>query len=358
MSAAGITPEAGDGSGRRLRRADGDPELAPPEPVPPEPGQVLLAWRRCPFPVDWERAFGRSAPLHLEVGFGDGRFTARRAREAPEHGFVGLEVSAVSVQRAVSRVRREGVSNVRVAKAGAGYALRHLFAPQCLDSVTVNFPDPWPKERHARHRLLRHAFFELAASRLRPGGEIRLATDHVDYLAFACAEARRGGRYALRTEVPPAAVFETKYALKWREQGKPLHYQVFRLDRPANVHPEPLERPQRMPHAFLSGTFPPATDLPADAKRVYAFGDAHVIVHEGAQAFGPGARWLFRVTVDEPELTQQLLVVAQRRAGGEVIVRLERFGDPLVTAAVRGAVHGVVEWLREHAAFALVERHY
>ena len=358
MSGSGIRHDPACRRGRRLGRADGDPELAIPEAVPPEPGRVLLVWRRCPFPVDWERAFGRIAPLHLEVGFGDGRFTTRRARAEPEQDFVGLEVSTESVQRAVARVRREGVGNVRVAKAGAGYAVRHLFAPCSLDTITVNFPDPWPKERHARHRLLRHDFFELAASRLRLGGEIRLATDHLDYLAFARAEARLGGRYALVSAAPPAAVFETKYALKWREQGKPLHYQVFRLDRPSQLHPEPLERPQRMPHAFLSGAFPSATSLPADAKRVYAFGDAHVIVHEGAQAFGPGERWLFRVTVDEPELTQQLLVVAQRRVGGEVIVRLERFGDPLVTPAVRGAVHGVVQWLHEHAGFELLERNY
>ena len=115
---------------------------------------VLLPWRRLPFPVPWTEVFGRSRPLHLEVGFGDGRFTVRRAHAEPEHDFVGLDISSASVQRARARVARESVSNVRLLKVGAGFAVRHLFAPGSLASVVVNFPDPWPKERHAGHRLL------------------------------------------------------------------------------------------------------------------------------------------------------------------------------------------------------------
>ena len=335
-----------------------DDALQPPARAVPSPGRAYLAWRRAPFPVDWGVAFGRRAPLHLEVGFGDGRFTVRRALAAPHEDYVGLEVSTVSVQRALARIRREGVGNVRVAKAGAAVALQQLFAPRSLRSITVNFPDPWPKERHEQHRLLRRPFFALAASRLAAGGEIRLATDHPDYLAFARSEGRADGRYALLDAAPPEAVFETKYALKWRSQGKPLFYQVFRLEQPSDTHPPHLEVPTRMPHAFLKGTFPTPDALPADAKRVEAYADAHVIVHEGAQVLGARERWLFRVTVDETELTQQLLVVAQRREGGEVIVRLERFGDPLITSAVRGAVHAVAEWLVEHAGFEVTERNY
>ncbi len=332
-------------------------ELLPPPLEEPRPGRVLIAWRRAPFPVDWALAFGRLAPLHLEVGFGDGRFTVRRALERPDEDHVGVEVSNVSVQRALARVRREGVDNVRVAKVGAAFALRQLFGPHSVRSITVNFPDPWPKERHERHRLLRRAFFELAASRLSPGGEIRLTTDHLDYLAFARSEARASGRYTLPAVAPPPAVLETKYALKWREQGKPLHYQVFRLERPSDSHPPHLERPP-VPHAFMTGPAVDPSRLPSDAKRVIAYADAHVIVHEGWRAFGSGERLLFRVTVDELELTQQLLVVALRREGGELIVRLERFGDPLITPAVRGAVHAVVEWLLEHTELRVRERNY
>jgi tRNA (guanine-N7-)-methyltransferase len=345
--------------GRSPRHArEMDPaDLATSRLTPPEPGALLIDWRRAPFPIDWDRAFGRSGPLHLEVGFGDGRFTARRAHADPGGRFVGLEVSNVSVQRALTRLRREGIHNVRLMKLGAEFAVRHLVPHAALSSVVVNFPDPWPKERHRDHRLLRPAFFATLAARLAPGGEVRLATDHGEYLEFARAAALDDGRYALVDAEPPPAVFETKYATKWKGQGKPLFYQVFRLERPAHDPLPPLERRTTMPHAFLTGTLP-TTPAPTLEKLVVPYADGHVIVHEALRAVDDAERWVFRATVDEPDLVQQVLVVAQRRAGGELIVRLERFGDPLVTPTTRGAVHAVTTWLSEVAGLRVSARNY
>src|SRR5690606_31598871 len=114
-------------------------------------------------------------------------FTVRRAQAEPNSRFVGLEVSSGSLQRALGRVKRSGVGNVRLIKSGAHVALRQLFAPGSVSAVVVNFPCPWPKEKHARHRLLQRGFFDLVASRLSTGGEVRLATDDPDYLGFALA---------------------------------------------------------------------------------------------------------------------------------------------------------------------------
>lgn len=310
----------------------------------------LLPWRRYPFPVDWPVQFGRAAPLHLEIGFGDGRYTVRRARDEPEADFVGLEISSASLQRALRKVKGAGLANVKLLKVGAGFAVQHLFAPHSLHSITVNFPDPWPKERHEENRLLREPFFRLAASRLIPGGAILLATDHPDYLQFAVAEAQKSGLYSLPDAEPPAAVFETKYALKWLGQGKRLFYQPF----VHNGDPSPdfpiLKRETLMPHALLAGELPET--IPFD-KQVIPYAEGYVIVHEVARSLGsegdtePGTRerWLLRVTTDEPDLKQQLIVVVQRRVGNELIVRLESFGDPIITPTVRGAVHAVTEWL-------------
>lgn len=342
--------------GVRRNAADGD-DVAVKTDV--DAGRLrLVPWRRAPFPAPWARWFGREAPLHLEVGFGDGRFTVRRARAHPDEHFVGMEVSGVSVRRALGKVRSEDLPNVRLVKAGAEFALRQLFEPGALTSVTVNFPDPWPKERHAGNRLLRVPFFRLAADRLAPAGEIRLATDHEDYLRSSRLEAERSGLFDAFEAEPPDAVFETKYALKWRDQGKPLHYVVFRRnDRPA-PRVSVIERPATMPHALLRGS--PHHDRPFE-KQVFQYGGGYVILHELATSLGGDRgrdRLLVRATVDEPDLTQQLLVVVQRRTGDELIVRLESFGDPIVTAAVRGAVHGVTEWLLAHADVRLDARNY
>ena len=319
----------------------------------------LLPWRRAAFPVAWPEVFG-DAPLHLEIGFGDGRYTVRRALEEPGSGFVGLEISSASVQRAVAKVRRAGVTNVALLKVGANFAVKNLFAPHSLSSVTVNFPDPWPKERHTKNRLLKRSFFELVASRLLPGGTVKLATDHPDYLEFALQEAAATSLFTSHEAEPPAAVFETKYALKWKSQGKPLYYRVFTYNGAKTPEFSILERPVTMPHALLEGSLP--RDIHFE-KQVLPYGGGHVILHEVARSLGaddasPGEKWLVRATVDEPDLKQQLLVVVKRREGDELIVRLESFGDPIITKPVRGAIHGVTEWLLNLPGLRVKERNY
>jgi len=327
-------------------------------PVDTRP-RVLLHWRAGPFPCDWDAVFAAGGPLHVEVGFGDGRFTVRRALEEPAARFVGLEVSSGSVQRALRNVRRHGVTNVRIAKVGAEFAVRHLFDRGSVASVTVNFPDPWPKAKHEKNRLMRPEFLRMAADRLTEQGEVRLATDHPDYLEFARESAAATGLYDELRPDPPPAVFETKYALKWRAQGKPLHYVVFRRNGAPAPHFPHLERPGEMPHSLLRGTLPAAAEL---SKTVAEHAGGHVILHEAA-AVMPGAeegrrRWLVRATVDEPDIKQQLLVLVQQRTDDEVIVRLETFGDPVVTPAVRGAVHEVTEWLQRSTDLEVAELNY
>lgn len=263
-----------------------------------------------------------------------------------DYSYVGLEISSASIQRALRRVKAQGLTNVRLLKVGAAFAVRHLFAPRSLYTTTLNFPDPWPKERHEENRLLREPFFKLAASCLRKGGRILLATDHDIYLASALAEAERSGLYTLEGNEPPAAVFATKYALKWKSEGKPLYYQVFAYrGEGAPAYPG-LTRDEIMPHAFLHGRLPERIDF---AKQVTPYASGYVILHDVARVIGPdregGERWLVRVTVDEPALKQQVLVSVRSRDKERVIVQLEPFGDPIITETARGAVHAVVAWL-------------
>lgn len=323
---------------------------------------VLLSWRKAAFPINWHEEFGKKAALHLEVGFGDGRFTVRRALEMPDELFVGLEISSASLQRGWQKIRRQKLTNVRLLKLGAQFALQHLFAEKSLSSIVVNFPDPWPKEKHEKNRLLQASFFRLAASRLLTGGCIHLATDHPDYLAFARAQAELSGFYELLDAAVPKAVFETKYALKWQGQGKPLFYQVFRYNGNETASYPSLERPAIMPHALIKG------DLPEEivfTKQVLAYADGHVILHEVLKSMGSDDetpakdKWLLRATIDEPDFKQQLLVAVKRRSPTELIVRLEPFGDPVITKTARGAVHAVTEWLLGlQVGIRIIERNY
>jgi tRNA (guanine-N7-)-methyltransferase len=330
--------------------------------------QLILPWRQHSFPIDWQQEFKRDAPLHLEVGFGDGRFTLRRALEQPNENFVALEISTTSISRLLHKLRKAKIKNVLLLKLGAQFAVRHLFGKGTLESITVNFPDPWPKDKHVDHRLLQRSFYHVAANRLRKGGTIRLATDHPEYLAFAKEEAMASKVFTLRDEIAPEAVFATKYALKWKAQGKPLYYQVFESlgsdAPPTDVYPLHSER-SNMPHALLTGQLP---KTPEFTKQVLPYEDGYVIVHELLQSLGFAGdedsdapskeRWLFRVTVDEPDLKQQVLIIAKRREDDEYIVRFEPFGDPVLTKAARGAVHAVTEWLLTFPSLHLKARNY
>lgn len=131
--------------------------------------------------VDWVAGFGRSGPLIAEIGCGTGDSLVPMAAARPASNVIAFEVFEPAVAGTLSRLAREGVDNVRLIVADAAQALATLLAPGSLSELWLYFPDPWPKVRHHKRRLLDPAFAALAASRLRPGGLWRLATDWADY---------------------------------------------------------------------------------------------------------------------------------------------------------------------------------
>ena len=318
--------------------------------------QSLIPWRKFYFPIDWNTQFKNDNPnLHLEIGFGDGRYTVHRALRAPEDHFVGLEISSGSIQRAVKGIKRAGLDNVFVLKAAAEFAVQHLFTENSLESITVNFPDPWPKEKHEKNRLLQRSFYHLASTRLKPGGVIKLATDHPDYFEFACSEAIASGLYDLVDAEAPEAVFETKYALKWKEMGKPLFYKRFELKEKSQTEFPILQRGQEMPHSILKGTIP--TEVPFE-KQILEYSHGHVVLHEVSSSWSKQARGrlLIRSTINEPHLKQQLLILVKQRQDEEIVVSLASFGDPIITKTTRGAIHAATEWLLSLDQGLTVER--
>ncbi|OOG23977.1 tRNA (guanosine(46)-N7)-methyltransferase TrmB [Thioalkalivibrio denitrificans] len=132
-------------------------------------------------PLDLAAIFGRSAPVTLEIGFGNGESLAQMAEAAPERDFLGIEVHRPGVGRLLARIEALGLTNLRVMCHDAVEVLEHRIAPGCLDTVQIFFPDPWHKKRHHKRRLIQPAFVALLATRLRSGGTLHLATDWEDY---------------------------------------------------------------------------------------------------------------------------------------------------------------------------------
>lgn len=140
-----------------------------------------------PAIVDLVAAFGRKAPTVLEIGFGMGETTATIAQAHPEINYLGVDVHAPGVGSLLKRIDALALANVRIVQHDAVEVVQHMLAPETLDGVHVFFPDPWPKKRHHKRRLLQPPFVALLASRLRPGGILHVATDWQDYAEQALA---------------------------------------------------------------------------------------------------------------------------------------------------------------------------
>ncbi len=134
-------------------------------------------------PLDVAAAFGRTAPLVVEIGPGTGESLVAMAAARPEIDVLAFEVYLPGVARAVNRLHETGVTNVRLLQSDAVDGLTHLLGPGSVEELWTFFPDPWPKVRHHKRRLVDRAFADLVVSRLRPGGAWRLATDWADYAA-------------------------------------------------------------------------------------------------------------------------------------------------------------------------------
>jgi tRNA (guanine-N7-)-methyltransferase len=134
-----------------------------------------------PAPLDLPGAFGRSAPTILEIGFGMGETTAQIAQAHPEVNYLGVEVHSPGVGSLLMQLEALSLDNVRIVQHDAIEVVEHMLAPASLDGIFVFFPDPWPKKRHHKRRLIQPTFVHALALRLKSGGVLHLATDWHDY---------------------------------------------------------------------------------------------------------------------------------------------------------------------------------
>jgi tRNA (guanine-N7-)-methyltransferase len=132
-------------------------------------------------PIDVSALFGRTAPFVVEIGSGMGEATAELAAADPARDVLAVDVHLQGLGRLLRRVEDLRLTNVRVAEGDGGVLLRDMLGPDAVDEVRVFFPDPWPKARHAKRRLVQNGFLDLVATRLRAGGVLHLATDWAPY---------------------------------------------------------------------------------------------------------------------------------------------------------------------------------
>ncbi|NPA26201.1 MAG: tRNA (guanosine(46)-N7)-methyltransferase TrmB [Chloroflexi bacterium] len=171
--------------------------------------------------------FGRRAPLVLDIGFGDGAALLAQAQARPDWDFLGVDVYRPGVGRLLRGLHEEGLTNVRVYMADIVDLLHAgILPPASFDRVQIFFPDPWPKKRHHKRRLIQPAFLDAIARVLKPGGQLHIATDWADYAAHILGHLRNHPAFRnlspTGAEHPHAAQLrpETKYERRAREQGR------------------------------------------------------------------------------------------------------------------------------------------
>ena len=209
----------GRSSGHKLRRGQQElvDQLLPALSVPAD-GEITS-----------QLLFGDDRPLHLEIGFGSGEHLAYRADLLPDHGFIGCEPFVNGVATALAHIRDQRLANVRIHMGDALDVLRRL-PDDSLTLVYLLHPDPWPKARHAKRRMVNDGPLALVAAKLKPGGEFRLATDDPTYLDWSLmVMARHRDSFEWLVKEPgewlryPSGWPETRYAAKARREGRVPH---------------------------------------------------------------------------------------------------------------------------------------
>jgi tRNA (guanine-N7-)-methyltransferase len=183
-----------------------------------------------PSPLDFTRVFGRRAPVTLEIGFGMGETTAAIAQAQPGTDFLGVEVHLPGVGALLKQVEARALSNVRVVRHDAVEVVDAMIAPASLAAIHVYFPDPWPKKRHHKRRLLTTDFVHRLAQRLASAGYLHVATDWAPYadeiLATLAAEPLLANSAAGFAPPPPWRP-QTKFEIRGRKLGHAVFDLVF-----------------------------------------------------------------------------------------------------------------------------------
>jgi tRNA (guanine-N7-)-methyltransferase len=213
----------GRSSGHKLRKSQQElvEELLPAISVPAE------------GPVDSVTLFGEERQLHFEIGFGSGEHLAYRADLLPDHGFIGCEPFLNGVATALTHVRDQRLANVRLWNNDALDVLRRI-PDGALTMVYLLHPDPWPKARHAKRRMVNDGPLDLIATKLKPGGEFRLGTDDPTYCRWSMMVMNRRRDFEWLAERPsdflvrPGGWPETRYEAKARRQGREVWYFRYR----------------------------------------------------------------------------------------------------------------------------------
>jgi tRNA (guanine-N7-)-methyltransferase len=190
------------------------------EPIGLEPDSL-------PKPLDWPTLFGNDHPVEMEIGMGKGTFLTEAAKAHPEANFFGIEWARWYWRYASDRLRRHNCLNARTVRAEAGFFIREFVRDASLAVLHIYFPDPWPKKRHHKRRLIQPPFLKEVERILVPGGRLQIVTDHQDYFEQIEAVVKGSNLTIVEYNRPGQAAegefVGTNFERKYKREGRPFY---------------------------------------------------------------------------------------------------------------------------------------
>ena len=191
------------------------------EKLPP-PESLLVELRSILEPMALAELFPKPQPLEVELGCGDASFLVEYARRNPDTNFIGVERLLGRIQKLDKKGRRTGLTNMRGVRIESAYFLQYLLPPHAATALHIYFPDPWPKKKHRRHRLIDEGFPALARGALAPGGVVFLRTDDADYFQQMNEVFGAAAQFFQKTETSSSlAEITTDFERDFNAQGIP-----------------------------------------------------------------------------------------------------------------------------------------
>ncbi|MGI8482120.1 MAG: tRNA (guanosine(46)-N7)-methyltransferase TrmB [Chthoniobacterales bacterium] len=194
----------------------------------PEAALLELIPAGDPTSLNFTEIFGRSAPLEIDLGCGDGTFLTALAKEQPERNFIGVERMYGRSRSACRKLASLGLTNTRLLRAEISDLLEHLVSACSVDSFHLMFPDPWPKRRHESRRVVTRQFLRLIHVALRPDGMLRIATDQPDYFEQIDRMARTSENFEIDESGSGDGLPKSAFQQRYERDGADIYRVVMR----------------------------------------------------------------------------------------------------------------------------------
>jgi len=185
------------------------------------------------LPLSTEEIFGNNNNSALEIGFGEGEFIAEVAKNSPDWNYLGIEIKYFRYKKALRLAKDQNLENIKLLHFDADLAVEQVFAGNMFDRIYINFPDPWPKDRHKKHRIINNNFLDNLYRLMKEDGVLEFTSDHLDYVTHTIEHFDRHNKflnifgkkgYSNTAKSRP----ETKFEMEFLEEDRQIYYLSFK----------------------------------------------------------------------------------------------------------------------------------